>query len=284
MHPLFDPVTLVNLVLCIVIVTISVIGYVKIRSVTPLYIGAGFFLFGVSHVATLLGLKTTLETEMIIVRAFGYITVCVGVYLIIREITLRMRTAEELRTERLGLERRVDERTADLQQANEALRESEDKYRLINDAGLDFIYSYDQAGRFTSANRSLCAAFRLRTDQVLGRTHAELGFPVAQCRDWDELHRRVYETGTTVTAFTSTPTPDGVIRQYEVALNPLHDSAGAITGIAGTTHDITERKRAEEQIQQRNRELAHLNDQLVSETVALEAAMAARLKALGLDK
>ena len=125
MHPLFDLVTLVNLILCVAIVAISVIGYVKIRSATPLYIGAGFFLFGVSHVATLLGLKTTLETEMIVVRAFGYITVCFGVYLVIREIMLRMRTAEELRTERLELERRVDERTAELQQANEALRASE---------------------------------------------------------------------------------------------------------------------------------------------------------------
>jgi len=125
MHPLLDPVTLVNLMLCIVIVAITTLGYVKIRSATPLYIGAGFFLFGVSHVATLLGLKTTLETEMIIVRALGYIIVCVGVYLIIREIMLRMKSEDELKTERLGLERRVDERTADLQQANEAPRASE---------------------------------------------------------------------------------------------------------------------------------------------------------------
>ena len=121
MHLLFDPVTLVNLILCILIVIMSIIGCLKIRSATPLYIGAAFFLFGVSHAATLLGLKTALETEMIIVRALGYITVCIGVYLIIREIILRMKTEEELETERLGLERRVDERTAELQQANEAI-------------------------------------------------------------------------------------------------------------------------------------------------------------------
>ena len=121
MHLLFDPVTLVNLTLCILIVMMSIIGCLKIRSATPLYIGAAFFLFGVSHTATLLGLKTALETEMIIVRALGYITVCVGVYLIIREIILRMKTEEELETERLGLERRVDDRTAELQQANEAI-------------------------------------------------------------------------------------------------------------------------------------------------------------------
>ena len=63
----------------------------------------------------------------------------------------------------------------------------------------------------------------------------------------DELHRRVYETGTTVNAITSTPMPDGIIRQYEVVLNPLHDNAGTIIGIAGTTRDITERMRTEQE-------------------------------------
>ena len=151
-----------------------------------------------------------------------------------------------------------------LGRSERALRESEERYRLINDASLDYIYSYDKTGRFASANRSLCAAMRLRTDQVLGRTHAGLGFPDAQCRDWDELHRRVFETGTTVTAFTSTPMPDGTIRQYEVVLNPLHDSAGAITGIAGTTRDITERKVAEGALRKNAEELHAAYEELTA--------------------
>ena len=128
--------------------------------------------------------------------------------------------------------------------AERALRESEERYRLINDASLDYIYSYDLASRFTSANRALCTALNLNADQIIGRTHAELGFPVAQCVEWDELHKRVRETDMPVSALSSTPMPDGTIRQYEVALNPLHDSSGTITGIAGTTRDITERTKA----------------------------------------
>jgi PAS domain S-box-containing protein len=129
--------------------------------------------------------------------------------------------------------------------AEEALRKSAERLRLINDAALDFVYSYDRDGRFTSANRSLCEALGLTEEQIVGGTHAELGFPEAQCSDWDELHRRVYETGRTVSAPTSAPMPDGRLHYYEVVLNPLHDEHGGILGIGGTTRDVTERTVAE---------------------------------------
>jgi len=144
-------------------------------------------------------------------------------------------------------------------QEEEALRESEERYHLINDSSLDSIYSYDRSGRFTSANRSLCAELNLRADQILGRLRTELGFPDAQCRDWDDLDRRVYETDATISALTSTLMPDGTIHHYEVVLNPLHDSAGTIIGIAGTTRDITERKRAEDAFKVANKKLKLLS-------------------------
>ncbi|MCX6698596.1 MAG: PAS domain S-box protein [Methanomicrobiales archaeon] len=132
----------------------------------------------------------------------------------------------------------------------DTLRENEERYRLINDASLDSIYSFDLSGRFTSANRCLCALLNRTADQIIGRTHAGLGFPDTQCREWDELRQRVFETGTTVTAYTSSPMSNGTIHQYEVVLNPLHDSAGTINGIAGTTRDITERKEAEDRLKE----------------------------------
>jgi PAS domain S-box-containing protein len=129
--------------------------------------------------------------------------------------------------------------------AQEELRKSQEQYKLINDASIDFIYSYDQQGRFTHANKSLCAALGITEGQFIGKTHADLGFPKEQCDEWDRLQRQVYETDSTVVAETSTPMPDGMVRYYEVNLNPLHDREGTIIGIAGVTRDITERKQAE---------------------------------------
>ena len=139
----------------------------------------------------------------------------------------------------------------DRRQAEDALRASEERHHLINDASLDPIYSYDRYGRFTSANRSLCSVLQQRVDQIIGRTHAELGFPEDKCQEWDELHRQVYESGATITAPTSALMPDGKIHQFEVVLNPLHDSTGIIIGIAGTTRDITDLKHSEEKLRQR---------------------------------
>jgi len=141
-------------------------------------------------------------------------------------------------------------------QAEEALRKSEERYHLIDEASQDRIYSYDRQSRFTHANSSLCRALGLRPEQIIGKTHAELGFPPAQCEEWARLHQRVYETNAAVIAETSTPPlGGGAVEYFEVVLSPMHDASGAIVGIAGTTRDITARKLAEMQIAQQLDEL-----------------------------
>ncbi|MGC4117902.1 MAG: PAS domain S-box protein [Myxococcales bacterium] len=138
----------------------------------------------------------------------------------------------------------------------ERLRRSEERYRLINDSSGDIIYSYDLQGRFTSGNRLLFAALGRPEAEVLGKTHAELGFPPQTCREWEGLHRRVLEAGATVVAPTTTPMPDGEVRHYRVVLNPLTDGQGAVVGIGGTTIDITEQVRAEREQKKLQEQLA----------------------------
>jgi len=76
----WDTITMVNLLLCIIIVILGYWGYRKSGNSVPLYIGIAFGLFGLSHLATLLGLKSTLETPLIIIRTLAYLIVIFTLY------------------------------------------------------------------------------------------------------------------------------------------------------------------------------------------------------------
>ncbi len=77
----WDPIYAINLVLCIVILVLGVIGYQRSRHAVPLYIGIAFGLFGLSHLATLLGLADSLKVALIVVRTLAYLIVAYALYL-----------------------------------------------------------------------------------------------------------------------------------------------------------------------------------------------------------
>lgn len=75
-----DPIYVVNLVLCIIILTLGYWGYKKSGDSVPLYIGIAFGLFGLSHLSILLGLKETLEYVLIALRTIAYLIVIFALY------------------------------------------------------------------------------------------------------------------------------------------------------------------------------------------------------------
>ena len=70
-----DPIYLTNLVLCVIILALGIIGYKRSEEMWPLFIGIAFGLFGVSHLLTLLGLKEALTTLLIAIRTLAYLLV-----------------------------------------------------------------------------------------------------------------------------------------------------------------------------------------------------------------
>lgn len=75
-----DTVTLVNLILCIIIVIFGCVGFKKAKDKWPLFIAITFGLFGLSHLLTLLGFKDTLEAFLIAIRTVAYLLVIYTVY------------------------------------------------------------------------------------------------------------------------------------------------------------------------------------------------------------
>jgi len=71
---------LINLVLCVVIFIFGLMGWRRSKKVFPLYIGIAFGLFGLSHLATILGQAAQLEVLLIIIRTVAYLIVVYAVY------------------------------------------------------------------------------------------------------------------------------------------------------------------------------------------------------------
>ena len=70
----------INLVLCVVIFIFGLMGWRRSGKVLPLYIGIAFGLFGLSHLATILGQAAQLEVLLIAIRTLAYLIVLYAVY------------------------------------------------------------------------------------------------------------------------------------------------------------------------------------------------------------
>ena len=75
-----DVITLINLILCVIIVIFGCIGYKKARVTWPLFLAITFGLFGLSHLLTLLGLKDCLTAFLIAIRTIAYLLVVYILY------------------------------------------------------------------------------------------------------------------------------------------------------------------------------------------------------------
>jgi uncharacterized membrane protein (UPF0136 family) len=77
----WDTMVFINLVLCIVILVFGLIGWQRNKSRVVLYVATAFGLFGLSHLANLLGLSASLSVVLIIIRTLAYLLVAYALFL-----------------------------------------------------------------------------------------------------------------------------------------------------------------------------------------------------------
>ncbi|MCX6689774.1 MAG: hypothetical protein NTZ39_08840 [Methanoregula sp.] len=90
----WDPILFVNLILCIIIVFLGCLCYHRSHESLPVFIGAAFGLFGISHAATLLGLKVPLTIPLIIIRTLAYILVIYALYMHLKHSMIAKETKQ----------------------------------------------------------------------------------------------------------------------------------------------------------------------------------------------
>jgi PAS domain S-box-containing protein len=165
------------------------------------------------------------------------------VFAIVRDVTDQVKAEEELRRSREDLERHVAERTAQL-------RESEEKFRGAFAQGGIGMALVGPDGRFLQVNRSLCGMFGYEEQELLATTFQAITHPEDREKSAG-LARRMVQGGITSERMEKRYLHrKGGVVWTELSTTLIRDAAGAPLYFVTSIQDITERKRAEEELRE----------------------------------
>ncbi|HVO65846.1 MAG TPA: PAS domain S-box protein, partial [Syntrophales bacterium] len=143
----------------------------------------------------------------------------------------------------------------DYKRAEEALRESEEKYRNILETIEDGYVETNIAGNLSFFNPATCRMLGYSPDELKGMDYRKLMDETA-ARSLKQVFENVYQTGEAVehTEY-ELIRKDGRKVYVESSISLIKDAKGASTGFRGIARDITMRKQAYEALQESEQKL-----------------------------
>ena len=168
------------------------------------------------------------------------------------DITERKKAEEAMLKARDGLEMRVDERTRELSDASEKLQASFLYARSLIEASLDPLVTINAEGKITDVNKATEEATGFSREQLIGSDFSDYFTDSEEAR---KGYRRVFA--------------EGFVRDYPLAIRHksgrttdvlynatvYRNEVGEIQGVFAAARDMTERKKAEEELRRAHEEL-----------------------------
>ena len=148
--------------------------------------------------------------------------------------------------EHLGVFRDISER----RRAEEALRESEERYRSLFDNANDFILTFSHDGTVTSVNRAYERLTGWTRDELMGRDWGTLVAPADRERMAERTRRALAGEKLPSLFEVATLCKDGRVVPLEGRTRMLRDRQGRPIGFQGIYRDITDRKLGEEALRE----------------------------------
>jgi PAS domain S-box-containing protein len=131
--------------------------------------------------------------------------------------------------------------------AEEALRQSEEKFRSLFEDSRDPVYITTRAGAFVNVNDSFLALFGLTRDELARMQASDL---YARPEDRTRFLANMQERGAVRDYELQLKKSDGTIIDALLSTTLWRSDDGETLGYQGIIHDMTERKRAQDQLQQ----------------------------------
>ena len=159
------------------------------------------------------------------------------------------------------------------------------EFKTLVENSLDVIMRFDRDLRHLYVNPLVEEQTGIPPDQFIGKTHAELGFPSDLVNLWEEALEKVFTTGSSHRAEFQLPGGTWI----DWLLVPEFSPDGSVETVVTTARDITDRKKAEEaleeirrsledRVEERTAELAGANQELRAEITEREEADEALLR------
>ena len=175
---------------------------------------------------------------------------------LVAEVAERIRVQEELRRHRDHLQELVEEQTANL-------RESEERYRLLVDGVMDCaIFMLDKNGCIMTWNQGAERLKGYTANEIIGQ-HYSIFYPpdaVAAGKPGAQLAQAREQGHTEDEGWRVRK--DGSRFWAHMVITTLYNDKGEIQGFSKITHDVTQRKQAEDEARQLNAELSRFKGTL----------------------
>ncbi len=135
----------------------------------------------------------------------------------------------------------------DRRRFEEALRESEEKWRSLFENSIESAFTVDINGNFTEANHAAEILSGYRRDEMVGKNFREFMKPDQAEAVYNAYHG-LFETGHPMSgALYTMIRKDGEERTVEGCVNVIREES-RVVGFQGTLRDVTEKKKLEQQL------------------------------------